>query len=644
MAKKRKITATTLFNQLSKIESDINCELKEYHESTEARKDIEERITKLIVNENAVWKDIEPIQQDVFTIIEFMDIGLNEYYGNARNLNEIFKNVFDPEKVIGNPEKIDVLDRVDFDLRVKLYHEFRNETLSKESCDEMANYLNVKKKAKAKIIDFCTDFLKYYDDFINKDEKRYEIIDLTLKLIEIFKKGYSIKVSFKPEQVKTMLNAMDRIYDDWREYYNLEEAIDVYNEYIVQLRIDRLNAEQKRRQSAELQKNEAKSKLDNGYKVRIDELINNYEKIDLNNFDVDKVRVINKYVTNTVITKENINELDSLLYLNNVSLKNALLGYSLSKREYYYNLLIRTYLIKKMDKELDSLLFTITDVEMEKFEHAKYLEKNNYLNELVLYNDYKSLYYELGQDKVKYGTLYDEVGNTLSDFKDSIYFLSEGVFTEKDFLSETKNYLASYDNAYSIYNSYNMTMEDLNNADELLSNGENYVILLTDDNNISYAQYDMEAEVDNDAVKNIVYNQINMLKHININDYDPHKFKNVGYSEELLKKLHYKSYKRTHTRIFYGKFANSLRESLIIVYGAHNGCMDNNSKNEYGKSTLKNCQNNIDKIENIIDAFNNHETNPELFNQILDKNDETLKQLELYCNGEVKELKNVDSN
>ena len=496
MAKKKKITSSSLDRELRKLNKDLTEELKEYNDSVEARKAIEEKINKLILNEHPVWTDVESIQKDVFTILKFMDVGLKQYYGDAKEISDLLKKTFDPDIVIGNPEKIDVLDKVDFDLRLQLYDEFHSNKLSKDSCDRMAKYLSVRTRAKARIIDFCSDFIKNYDDFVSKKEDRSELLELTLKLVEIFEKGYDLKVAFKPDQVETLLKTLDRLYDDWREFSNLEEAIDVYNEYIVQLKIDRLNAETKRRQNAELEKAKAKSKLDNGYKVRIDELINNYKKVDLSKLDVDKVEVINKYVTNIVITKEDIDELDSLIYLKDQGLENALLGYSKNKREYYYNLLIRTYLIKNMTKELDDLLYIITDVEMEKFEHAKYLESNNYYNELVLYNDYKSLYYELGQDKVKYGTLYDEVGNTLNNFKDTIYFLSEGIFSEKDFLAEVKNYLTSYNNAYSVYNSYNMTVEELNNADELLSTGENYVVLLTDDNNIPYAQYDMEAEVD----------------------------------------------------------------------------------------------------------------------------------------------------
>ena len=482
---------------------------------------------------------------------------------------------------------------------------------------------------------FIYRIIKYFDVYTEDFGELYDSYEDKEALLKIYADAIVSRVMFSEEQQKELCEVMASLdcVNPRTNNYDVNELVYVYNKFIFEQKLNQKKAEIAKTLKA---KEEIKVEVD-PYEDRIRE-IETYPNVSILDTipGLDKKMVLDNLDLTQKITTNDYKELEMLLCQSKKVVNDTFIAYGTAKRKLFYTLLFRAYINKNMTQEIKELAYMIPDIEMKKFDYVEFLTDRNMDNDLELYNKYRAFIFELSQNKYENIELFEKLNEQLEAFENLIYYYATGVYDEKDYLSELKEYLVSYENMAASYNFENANIEEVN---ELFDGSENMIVLLTDDNNISYAEKDMLAEIDNQSEMALVYNQLIGIKDINVHDVDPHKFKTDWYSEDFLKNLHFKSIKKVKTRFFFGKFSNSERESMVLIYGIHHGSMDNNAKDEYGKSTLRNCANEIDKINMIIDAFTNRSADPKRFNQILDNSDEALKRIEKLGNGEGLKLK-----
>ena len=473
---------------------------------------------------------------------------------------------------------------------------------------------------------FALDYAELYDSYDDKET-----------LLNIYADAIEARVMFSEEQQRELCDVMESLYcvNPRTRNYDVNELVYVYNKFVFE---QKLNQKKALMAKAVKAKEEVVIEVD-PYEERI-RAIETYPNVSILDTipGLDKKIVLDNLDLTQKITTNDYKELEMLLCQSKKVIYDAFIAYGTLKRKLFYTLLFRAYINKNMTEQIKELAYMIPDIEMKKFDYVEFLTEHNMNNDLVLYNNYRAFLYELSQNKYENIELYDKLNEQLEAFETLIYCYATGLYDEKDYLTELQEYLVSYENMAASYHFENTNGDEVN---ELLNNNdENIVVLLTDDDGISYAEKDLRSEITTNQDMNIVYNQLMGIKSINVHEVDPHKFKTDCYSEAFLKNLHFKSLKKQKTRFFYGKFANSEGESMVLIYGVHHGAMDFNDKDEYGKSTLRNCKSEIDKINMIIDAFTNRSVDPERFNQILDNNDAALKRIEKLANGEALKLEN----
>ena len=488
--------------------------------------------------------------------------------------------------------------------------------------------------------DFIRRMINYFDCFVDDFKYLYDSYDKFESTFNLFIEAIQSRVMIDEEKANLLVEIIKTLepVNPSNSKFDVNELIYSYNKNILDFKMQQKQAELRALAKAKEEENKVVEK--DPYEERIIELETYPDKTYLDTIpNLDKNMVIDNLSLPYKITVNDVKELDMIVCQPKIGVYNTFISFGDAKRKLFYTLLFRTYINKKMDQEIKDLANMIPDIEMKKFNFVKFLSAHeNMANDLVLYNNYRNFAFEVSKNNnYENQKLLNRLNEQIEAFENIIYFYATGVYNESDYLSELKEHLIFYE---SIAASYGFDSDGIEQASDLLdSNNENIIVLLTDDNNVSYAEKDMLAEIDNQSDMSIVYNQLVGIKDINVHEVDPHKFKTDYYSEDFLKNLHFKSLKKVKTRFFFGKFANSNRESMVIIYGVHHGAMDNNRKTEYGNSALKNCTTEIDKINMIVDAFANRSVDPKRFDEILNNSDEALKRIEKLANGEGLKLK-----
>ena len=495
------------------------------------------------------------------------------------------------------------------------YNGFNNEIYQKNYTDE--EITDIKKKYiyiknENKLQDYCLSlrgFLKFKEFFSikwNEDLKRFKDLDKTIHDVI---KCQQTRNLITDDMRDYLFEALDSILGGWRKRWDLDKIIEVYNQNIEEQRRNKERVIANRNLNFVI---EETPKLENGYKLRIDELINYYDinkAKDLVDLSDEKFEFIKKYtLTNDLnINSTDIIELDSLLYVNQDLLLKSLFQYKETKMKLFLNLLIRTYVIKKMPSQLEFLLSNKDDFELACFDPKEYLNSVNRETEAQLIIKYIQY---IGTLKALNNQDLETFKNEYEDLKMLVYLFSKKLYDEKDYLKEIGEYVCLIDE--------HMT-QTCGNFDEEITEinpvKNNTVYLLTDNDGISFAEKDILNDIKNINEQANAFDRVLRFENIDVHNIKPHKFKTDFYDEKLLKSLNFKSAYFKDSRVYFGYFTNSNREPLVIIYGARTGSMDSNSMYDYFKEVMDDhVYPNRDKIMDIIAAFNN---DPEKFNKYI---------------------------
>ena len=495
------------------------------------------------------------------------------------------------------------------------YNGFSNEIYQKNYTDE--EITDIKKKYiyiknENKLQDYCLSlrgFLKFKEFFStkwNEDLKRFKDLDKTIH--DVIKCQQTRNI-ITDDMRDYLFKALDSILGGWRKRWDLDKIIEVYNQNIEEQRRNKERVIANRNLNFVI---EETPKLENGYKLRIDELINYYDinkAKDLVDLSDEKFEFIKKYtLTNDLnINSTDIIELDSLLYVNQDLLLKSLFQYKETKMKLFLNLLIRTYVIKKMPSQLEFLLSNKDDFELACFDPKEYLNSVNRETEAQLIIKYIQY---IGTLKALNNQDLETFKNEYEDLKMLVYLFSKKLYDEKDYLKEIGEYVRLIDE--------HMT-QTCGNFDEEITEinpvKNNTVYLLTDNDGISFAEKDILNDIKNVNEQANAFDRVLRFENIDVHNIKPHKFKTDFYDEKLLKSLNFKSAYFKDSRVYFGYFTNSNREPLVIIYGARTGSMDSNSMYDYFKEVMDDhVYPNRDKIMDIIASFNN---DPEKFNKYI---------------------------
>ena len=400
-----------------------------------------------------------------------------------------------------------------------------------------------------------------------------------------------------------LIELMDDVYYNWRDKWDLENIIERYND-----EIERQHQSQKKSIAPvkyKINNIEEKPKAISGYQIRIDELINYFDIDTLKNKDVlteKEMALLIKHTTNNdlAITDNNIVVLDSLLYINKELLLKELSRFKEPTALLYLNLLLRTFVIKKKYSELKHLIGIINDIEIACFNPINYLKSANRSEDVTFINNFKQYMNLLQHDKDPQLSL---IQDRYDDLKFLVYCFANDALTEEDYIEELGKYYLLLNSGLNL----NGNVTDSDVIEFEAQNDKNILCLLTDNDDISFAEKNILNDITKVSDQAIAFDKIIRLENIDIHkDIDGHICKNESYDEELLKSCHFKSANCGNSRIYYGAFTNSNREKLVIIYGIRTGNMDNNSKTRYYKEVINNqLKPNEDYIMGIIDAFNN---------------------------------------
>ena len=495
------------------------------------------------------------------------------------------------------------------------YNGFSNEIYQKNYTDE--EITNIKKKYiyiknENKLQDYCLSlrgFLKF-NEFLstkwNEDLKRFKDLDKTIH--DVIKCQQTRNI-ITDDMRDYLFKALDSILGGWRKRWDLDKIIEVYNQNIEEQRRNKERVIANRNLNFVI---EETPKLENGYKLRIDELINYYDinkAKDLVDLSDEKFEFIKKYtLTNDLnINSTDIIELDSLLYVNQDLLLKSLFQYKETKMKLFLNLLIRTYVIKKMPSQLEFLLSNKDDFELACFDPKEYLNSVNRETEAQLIIKYIQY---IGTLKALNNQDLETFKNEYEDLKMLVYLFSKKLYDEKEYLKEIGEYVRLIDE--------HMT-QTCGNFDEEITEinpvKNNTVYLLADNDGISFAEKDILNDIKNVNEQANAFDRVLRFENIDVHNIKPHKFKTDFYDEKLLKSLNFKSAYFKDSRVYFGYFTNSNREPLVIIYGARTGSMDSNSMYDYFKEVMDDhVYPNRDKIMDIIASFNN---DPEKFNKYI---------------------------
>ena len=453
-----------------------------------------------------------------------------------------------------------------------------------------------------KLNNYCVllrGFINFKKDFEKKWEKSLEKAkELQITVSDVIKCEKKRDI-ISDDMKNYLIERLDDNYADWKNSWDFGNLIDIYNDSIKEQRRNKEKAIANRNLNFEI---EDKPVLENGYKIRIDELMNYYDIKEVNNLipniTMEQLNYIQKYTLDTdlKISSTNIIELDSLLFVNSDLLQKSLSEYKEAKAKLYINLLIRTYVIKKMPSELEYLLSIIQDVEVAIFDPRSYLSGANRKNEADLVISYQQY---IGTLKATKNPALSIIEERFDSLKLLVYMLSTGDYSEKEYLEEFGPYVSFLEEHM------NDTIGTIDEEITEISPAKtNTVYLLTDEDNISFVEKDILTDVSGVSKQANAFDKVMRLESIDVhNDIDVCKYKTDSYSEDLLKKLNFKSGNFKGSRVYFGYFANDKREPLVIVYGIKTGSMDSTSQRRYFKEVTNNLKPNIDKIMDVVNAF-----------------------------------------
>lgn len=599
----KKITFNTLSRCLNDFSKETELVIKDIESSLASIPSIEDFLSKVDKRRKITLADVDKSYDEILTIFTIIASCGNE--GDYEEFLEIISNSYD-----NLFDSINIFEPGAFD-----HDGFNNERyIGKYTDDEIFNikkkYIYIKNGNKLQ--DYCLSlrgFLKFKEFFSmkwNKDLKKFYELNKTIH--DVIKCEQTRNI-ISDDMRDYLFDTLDNSFGGWRERWDLDKIIEVYNQNIEDQRRNKERVIVNRNLNFEI---EETPKLENGYQLRIDELINYYDvnkAKDLVDLSDEKFEFVKKYtLTNDLnINSTDIIELDSLLYVNQDLLLKSLFQYKETKMKLFLNLLIRTYVIKKMPSELEFLLSNKDDFELACFDPKEYLNSVNRETEAQLIIKYIQY---IGTLKTLNNPDLETFKNEYEDLKMLVYLFSKNLYDEKDYLKEIGEYVRLIDE--------HMT-QTCGNFDEEITEinpvKNNTVYLLTDNDGISFAEKDILNDIKNVNEQANAFDRVLRLENIDVHNIKPHKFKTDFYDEKLLKSLNFKSAYFKDSRVYFGYFTNSNREPLVIIYGARTGNMDSNSKYDYFKDVMDDhVYPNRDKIMDIIASFNN---DPEKFNKYI---------------------------